>query len=117
MKKIKQFADSEMNQIAVGDRHLADGPCQPYTWRKNGKQIDDLMQPAAWKMVNELWSRQNNAAEFADLKRPVYDDSEHTADENAFGSLRRAANRFFAAHDIPWRVCIKQRLVYLRCSK
>jgi hypothetical protein len=117
MKKTKHFAVPEINQFDVGNAHLVDGPCQPYTWRHRGKRIGDLMQPAAWKMVNDLWSRRNKAAEFADLKRPVYEDPEHTADANAFGSLRRAANKYFAAHDIRWRVCIKQKLVYLRCSK
>ncbi len=63
--------------------------------------------------MNYLWDQPNHTATFADLKLPVYDDPEHPADHDAFGSLRRAANSFFIAHGIPWRVHIKMRVVYL----
>ncbi len=93
--------------------HASDGPCQPYTWRKAGNSIGYQMQPAAWNLVNYLWDQWDRSATFADLKLPVYDDPEHPADHNAFGSLRRAANNFFRKHGIPWQVCLKKRVVYL----
>lgn len=93
-----------------------DGPCHPYTWRRNGQCIADTLQPAAWKLVNHLWQLCDRAATFADLLIPVYEDREHEADHNAFGSLRRAANRFFAKHGLPWRVHVKKTVVYLRLS-
>ena len=61
------------------------------------------MQPAAWKMVQFLWKQVSRSATFDDLKLPVYEDREHEADEDAFGSLRRAANSFFQSHHIPGR--------------
>jgi hypothetical protein len=94
-----------------------DGPCHPYSWRRDGKKIVGRMQPAAWRMVNHLWTHVDRAAEFKELKLPVYGDREHTADANAFGSLRRAANSFFKKHCIPWRVQLKSRLVSLEYAE
>jgi len=110
----KQFEGSKMHDYTVNDAHSGDGPCHPFTWRHRGEPIDDQMQPAAWWMVNHLMSCRDLAATFAELKQPVYDEREYTADHNAFGSLRRAANRFFASHGIGLRVCIKKRLVFLQ---
>ncbi len=111
--------DSPMKLVAIprSDSPLADGPCLPYTWRQDGNPIDDQMQPGAWKLVDHLWKQRGHAATFAELKPPVYDDREHTAGDDAFGSLRRAANTFFNKHGISWRVCIKKKVVHLSHSK
>ena len=95
----------------------ADGPCGNHQWRQSGKVLTGTMQPAAWKMVNHLWGQPDKAADFDDLKVPVYDDPEHLADANAFGSLRRAANSYFRDNKIPWSVAIKKTSVSLQLEK
>lgn len=94
-----------------------DGPCQPFTWRVNGDSVAGEMQPAAWRMVNELFSTEGRSASYDELKLPVYRDAEHVADGNAFGSLRRGANDFFEKHNIPYRVSIKKTTVSLLSQK
>lgn len=91
----------------------ADGPVKGYCWRFNGLVVSGF-QPAAWKMVDHLWNTENRCASFEDLKGPVYDDTEHLADSNNFGSLRRAANKFFEQHEIPLRASVKKNFVTLR---
>ena len=66
--------------------------------------------------MNHLLQQPDLSAEYNELRQPVYRDQEHQADNNAFGSLRRAANKFFAEYGIPWRVGIKQRIVFLRVA-
>jgi hypothetical protein len=75
------------------------------------------MQPAAWKMVDFLWKQPTHAATFDDLKVPIYDDADHLADTQAFGSLRRAANKYFNKHGIPWLVGISKTVVSLTVTK
>ena len=97
----------------VGAPPQADGPCHPYTWQENGERIDDQLQPAAWRMVNHLWSRRYLSASFDQLEVPIYNEHDDRVDNITAGSLRSAANRFFKKHNLPYRVCIKQTIVYL----
>jgi hypothetical protein len=115
----ERIRETPMKSDAIprSDPPLADGPCHPYTWRHAGIPVDDHMQPGAWKLVDHLWKQQDLAATFDDLKHPVYDDREHTAGDEAFGSLRRAANKFFKTHGISWRISIKKKIVHLSRSK
>lgn len=95
-------------KMLICDESPADCPCHPFTWRVSGRPCNDTMQPAAWRMVNHLLQHVDLAAEYDELKSPVYGDQGHQADHYAFGSLRRAANKYFAEYGIPWRVVIKK---------
>lgn len=88
-----------------------DGPCHPRYWRQNGEVINGTMQIGAWKMVKHLWKQTDRVASFDELKVPVYDDAEHIADDSAFGSLRKAANKFFRGNDIPYSVSLSKTTV------
>jgi len=91
-----------------------DGPCGSCKWRHNGVESSGTMQVGAWKMVKYLWGQADYVATFDDLIVPVYDDANHIADENAFGSLRKAANRFFRDNSIPLAVSLSKATVTLQ---
>jgi hypothetical protein len=101
--------------ITRSDPPRVDGPCHPYSWRLDGKTIGK-MRTGSWKMVAYLWHQLDRAATYVDLLQPVYDDAEHVADANAFGSLCKAANKFFKEHRIPWRAGTKKAVVYLESA-
>jgi hypothetical protein len=101
--------------ITRSDPPRVDGPCHPYSWRLDGKTIGK-MRTGSWKMVAYLWQQLDRAATYVDLLQPVYDDAEHVADANAFGSLCKAANKFFKEHRIPWRAGTKKAVVYLESA-
>ena len=71
------------------------------------------MRTGSWKLVKHLWQQLDRAATFSDLLQPVYDDPEHIADASAFGSLCKAATKFFKEHGIPWRAGTKKTVVFL----
>ncbi len=91
-----------------------DGPCGIGQWRHNGVVLTGTMQVGAWKMVKCLWEQAGHVASFDDLIVPIYDDSEHIADEVAFGALRREANRFFSKYSIPWSASLRRATVFLK---
>ncbi|WP_145061082.1 hypothetical protein [Adhaeretor mobilis] len=93
---------------------LADGPLDIGQWVLNGELLEAEMANACWKMTKFLWDQPNKRSSFDDLKRPVYDDPDHVADESAYGSLRRKANRYFSVNGVPWRVSLKQNFVLLK---
>lgn len=95
----------------------SDGPCGYCRWRHNGKITEVTMQGAAWRMCGHLWEQPDRTATFNALKVPVYGDREHIADDNAYGSLRREANKAFGASDIPWRAGLKKGTAYLKLAK
>jgi len=88
-----------------------DGPYGNCQWRHNGEVVKDTMQVGAWKMVKHLWEQDDHTACFDELIVPVYNDTEHIADENAFGSLRKAANKFFSVNAIPLSVSLNKATV------
>jgi len=107
-------ADTAMNPITtpMNNSPLPKGPCHPYSIQHNGI-VGGQMRSGSWKMVNHLSQQPRRTAAFDELLEPVYDDVNHLADSNAFGSLCRDANQFFQAHGIPWRAHVKKGLVYL----
>jgi len=94
-----------------------DGPCGQNQWRHNGEVAEGTMQVGAWKMVKYLWNQPDQIASFDELIVPVYGDPEHIADDNAFGALRKAANKFFKAHEIPLAVSLSKTTVSLQSRK
>ncbi len=90
-----------------------DGPCGSNQWRHDGEVLAGTMQVGAWKMVKHLWGQPEHVARFDDLLVPVYGDPEHIADDNAFGTLRREANKFFKNNGIPWKASLKKGTVSL----
>lgn len=105
--------NSKVAGVTHKDQDELDGPVEGYRWRHNGKVIDDEIQPKAWKLVAFLFSKANRTARFNELGEPVYDDRNHVPTDHAVGSWRKAANRFFTKHILPYEVSIKQGTVSL----
>jgi len=115
--KVRKWEAADKLNVAATQSDTTDGPAVGFRWRLDGNIIQETMQPAAWRMVNYLWQQQDRSATFDSLKVPVYEDAEHIADADAFGSLRRAANGYFEAHGVPWRVGIKKTVVSLTAAE
>jgi hypothetical protein len=105
--------DRRPSSAFTGVAPLPDGPVEGYRWRHLGEIITEEMQPAAWRLASALWAKPDRSSPFDDLIEPVYQDPEHLADSDAFGSLRRAANGYFRLHGIPLQVTLKRGVASL----
>jgi len=101
----------------VADESAPDGPYGHCQWRHSGEVIEGTMQVGAWNMAKHLWGQADRTAGFDELIISVYGDSNHIADENAFGSLRKAANQFFRDNGISLAVSLSKSTVSMRATK
>jgi hypothetical protein len=89
-----------------------DGPVPPDAFWYKGSIFHGL-QPKPYRLVEHLWTCTNMTADVRDLAEPVWGDHEAETGDNALGSVRRQANRFFQRHAIPYQVRIKNKTVLL----
>lgn len=105
----KPAAKVDVDGVVSVESVAANGPVDSYKWRHAGLVTEDMLQQKAWLMCKFLWRQLDRVATFDELKTPVYQDREHPAGRDSFGSLRRAANNYFKSHSIPLKVSVDQR--------
>jgi hypothetical protein len=91
----------------------SDGPVPPDAFLYNGKRFGGL-PPTAWRLIRELWSASGRTREIDFLADPVWRDHALYPDENQVGDVRKAANSFFKANELPFRVSKKGQFLTLK---
>lgn len=92
----------------IDDGHLlpiVDGPCAPYTWRKNGVALTQFkMPPTAWLLVEYLWRKKEQWVTVDELAEPVFGDHEAYVDAIKLQNHTTRANNFFRKTQLNWSV-------------
>ena len=110
---------TEFGCIAAAPAEL-DGPCDPYTWMREGQRLaGKSLQPATWNLLVLLWRKPGRTATYDDLGEPVFRDHARTLDKCQVEKQRTLANKFFRAHSIPWQVSVVDRdqRVFLKAAE
>ncbi len=79
-----------------------DGPVPPNSFCWKGK-CKDGMTAMSWKVITFLWPRKNRSASDDDFVPTVWEETVAVS-EDAVGSVRREANKFFGDNKFPWSV-------------
>ena len=110
-----QLMAKELGIKSVSGQYKEDGPCHLYTWRHNGRKLDEQkLEPTTWRLLNHLWHAHERTAFLIDLAEPVFQDHELIPDKDQVGTQRSKANNFFKAEGILLKVKIKDDKVLLQ---
>jgi len=90
-----------------------DGPIEPDGFRFQGRAYHGLARKPFFALLY-LWGQPNKVARLDDLAGPVWEDHAYPPDAEAVRGLRRDLNRFFRAHQLPWKSFIKNQCLALR---